>query len=85
MLTAALFVDAGYLFAAGSVSALGHLMPRSGVELVAPGGLIEHIMMGVRDRYEGPVRLLRTYWYDGARRGAADAAQEAIGALPQLR
>jgi uncharacterized LabA/DUF88 family protein len=64
--TTAIFVDAGYFFAAAAELACGHPVPRSKVECDY-AGLVESLKAWTRERVsDEPVRLLRCYWYDGA-------------------
>ncbi len=66
-------------------AALGRTTGRSNIQLVAPGELLAHLMDRVQETFDEPVRLLRTYWYDGARGGVASPEQELVGALPQVK
>ena len=63
----AIFVDAGYLFAQGSVSLLGRNSNRTQLKLDEP-----EIIMQLKSLALGQsagVQLLRVYWYDGAWNG----------------
>lgn len=58
----AVFVDAGYLFACGSILVAGEKLPRGRVELAVPGAIKTLEEFAVRI---SGLPLLRTYWYDG--------------------
>ncbi|MCH8999833.1 MAG: NYN domain-containing protein [Proteobacteria bacterium] len=60
----AIYVDAGYLFAQGSVALTGSKQPRSLLSLDDSAVLAE--LTGVADAKTGGISLLRVYWYDGA-------------------
>ena len=60
----AIFVDAGYVFAQGSVSLSGSKSPRTQLKLDAPE-VIAQLTALATARSVG-VSLLRIYWYDGA-------------------
>lgn len=63
MRSVAVFVDAGYLFSAGSCSS------RRAADCCD----------------DEPLRLLRTYWYDGAVDGIPSPEQVAVGELPRVK
>lgn len=85
MLTAALFVDAGYLFSAGSDLVFGAPKPRRSVRLDDVPGLIGTVTAAAVTCCADQLRVLRTYWYDGAVGGVPTAEQIAIGELPQVK
>ena len=86
MHTAVIFVDAGYLFSAGADAVAGRLVARRDIALRNPQGLIERTMERVSGLWDGDtLRLLRTYWYDGARDGVPSASQVQIGDLPRVK
>lgn len=60
----AIYVDAGYLFAQGSVALTGTKQPRSLLSLDDSAVLAE--LTGVATDKTGGISLLRIYWYDGA-------------------
>jgi uncharacterized LabA/DUF88 family protein len=60
----AIFVDAGYVFAQGSVSLLGSKIPRTQLRLDAPA-IVTQLKSLALTQSPG-VQLLRIYWYDGA-------------------
>jgi len=83
MLQYAVFVDAGYLFAAGSAALAGQKQPRDQIGLHASKAV--HALKQFAQKRCANARLLRIYWYDGARFGgrlSADhediAAQEDV-------
>ena len=61
----AIFVDAGYLYAAGSIALTGHNQRRSDIQMDQPS-VIENLRKTAYAQ-TGGVSLLRIYWYDGAR------------------
>ena len=68
-------VDAGYLFAAGSLEALGQKHPRHGLLIDIPAVFAE--LMAVARLKGQPGRLLRVYWYDAARPASGRTAEHA--------
>jgi hypothetical protein len=60
----AIFVDAGYVFAQGSVSLSGSKTPRTQLKLDATE-IVAQLMALALAKSTG-VPLLRIYWYDGA-------------------
>ncbi|MEU7559050.1 NYN domain-containing protein [Streptomyces eurythermus] len=80
--THAIFVDAGYLYAA-----VGRLVAgtedRRAFDLDAEG-LIEALIDRARMIFADS-RLLRVYWYDGARRRIHTAEQQVIAELPDVK
>ena len=74
----AIFVDAGYLFAAGSALITGSNKPRHSCQLnvkLALKALNERALA-----LEPDARVLRTYWYDGVRpHSGPSAEQTALG------
>ena len=60
----AIFVDAGYLFAAGSTSISGSNQPR--VDLILNQGAIIDKLREIAKSKTNNASLLRIYWYDGA-------------------
>ncbi|MEV5845039.1 NYN domain-containing protein [Streptomyces sp. NPDC051985] len=80
--THAIFVDAGYLYAATGRLAAG-TEDRRAFDLDAEG-LIEALIDKARQIFADS-RLLRVYWYDGARRRIHTAEQQAIAELPDVK
>jgi hypothetical protein len=80
--THAIFVDAGYVHAAAGRLCVG-TEDRRAFELDAEG-LIDAFIEKARVIFPDS-RLLRVYWYDGARRRIHTAAQQRIAELPDVK
>ncbi|MEU1021150.1 NYN domain-containing protein [Streptomyces sp. NPDC005904] len=80
--THAIFVDAGYLYAAAGRLAAGTEDRRS-FDLDAQG-LIDALIDKARTIFADS-RLLRVYWYDGARHRIHTAEQQSIAELPDVK
>ncbi|WP_051852435.1 NYN domain-containing protein [Streptomyces aureocirculatus] len=80
--THAIFVDAGYLYAATGRLVTG-TEDRRAFELDAQG-LIDALIDKARTIFADS-RLLRVYWYDGARRRIHTAEQQSIAELPDVK
>ncbi|MHC0430147.1 NYN domain-containing protein [Streptomyces sp. O3] len=80
--THAIFVDAGYLYAAAGRLAAG-TEDRRAFDLDAEG-LIDALIDKARTIFADS-RLLRVYWYDGARRRIHTAEQQSIAELPDVK
>ncbi|MFF8842824.1 NYN domain-containing protein [Streptomyces sp. NPDC015127] len=80
--THAIFVDAGYVYAAAGLLVAGTEDRRS-FDLDA-GGLIEALIDTARTIFADS-RLLRVYWYDGARRRIHTPEQQSIAELPDVK
>jgi uncharacterized LabA/DUF88 family protein len=80
--THAIFVDAGYLYAAAGRLVAG-TEDRRAFDLDAEG-LIDALIDRARALFADS-RLLRVYWYDGARRRIHTADQQAIAELPDVK
>jgi uncharacterized LabA/DUF88 family protein len=80
--THAIFVDAGYLYAAAGRLIAG-TEDRRAFDLDAEG-LIEALIDRARQVFADS-RLLRVYWYDGARRRIHTAEQQTIAELPDVK
>jgi uncharacterized LabA/DUF88 family protein len=78
----AIFVDAGYLFAQGSVSLLGRNTPRTQLKL-DEAEIIKQLKPLALGQSDG-VQLLRVYWYDGARSGPT-VEHLAIANMPDVK
>ncbi|MBV8756433.1 MAG: NYN domain-containing protein [Deltaproteobacteria bacterium] len=78
---AAIFVDAGYVYAQGGLISLG-TRSRALME-VDVAGLVKHLESYAQSAIGIP--LLRTYWYDGAPQRVATAEHHAIAALPDVK
>jgi hypothetical protein len=80
--THAIFVDAGYVYAAAGRLVTGTEDRRS-FDLDAEG-LIDALIDKARTIFADS-RLLRVYWYDGARRRIHTSEQQSIAALPDVK
>jgi uncharacterized LabA/DUF88 family protein len=80
--THAIFVDAGYLYAAAGRLVAG-TEDRRAFDLEAEG-LIDALIDKARTIFADS-RLLRVYWYDGARRRIHTAEQQSIAELPDVK
>ncbi|MFC9908665.1 NYN domain-containing protein [Streptomyces sp. NPDC059862] len=80
--THAIFVDAGYLYAAAGRLVAG-TEDRRAFDLDAEG-LIDALIDRARTVFADS-RLLRVYWYDGARRRIHTAEQQSIAELPDVK
>jgi len=80
--THAIFVDAGYLYAAAGRLVAG-TEDRRAFELDAEG-LIDALIDRARTIFADS-RLLRVYWYDGSRRRIHTAEQQSIAELPDVK
>jgi hypothetical protein len=77
----AIFVDAGYLFAAGGELCCG-TRARRGLRLEAES-FVNMLETAASDR--SGLQVLRTYWYDGAKQGLATTSQQRIAALANVK
>ncbi|MFD5494645.1 NYN domain-containing protein [Streptomyces sp. NPDC001812] len=80
--THAIFVDAGYLYAAAGRLVAG-TEDRRAFDLDAEG-FIDALIDRARTIFADS-RLLRVYWYDGARRRIHTAEQQTIAELPDVK
>ncbi|MGW7086195.1 NYN domain-containing protein [Streptomyces sp. NPDC054871] len=80
--THAIFVDAGYVYAAAGRLAVG-TEDRRAFDLDAEG-LIDAFIDKARTIFADS-RLLRVYWYDGARRRIHTVEQQSIAELPDVK
>jgi hypothetical protein len=74
MLQIAVFVDAGYLYAQGSVLLAGQKQPRTALELKVPEVLARLRATAQAVCPEG--RMLRIYWYDGLLRNFRPSSEQ---------
>jgi hypothetical protein len=83
----AIFVDAGYLFSAGSDVVFGHVHRRRELLLRDPAGLFEKLTSIAADCCDDDenLRILRSYWYDGAVNGLPAPDQITVGNLPRVK
>lgn len=77
----AVFVDAGYLFAQGSIELCGEKLSRSAIELDF-GSVVPALRRFAESASKLP--LLRVYWYDGTNQGPT-AAQIALARLDDVK
>ena len=77
----AVFVDAGYLFAQGSIKLSGDKLPRREIKL--DFGAAVPALRRFAERIS-KLSLLRIYWYDGTNQGPT-AAQTAIARLDRVK
>lgn len=77
---AAIFVDAGYVFAAGGELCCG---TRARSQLHLEAAKFNKLLCDVASACGLPV--LRTYWYDGAKNGVPTNSQQSIAALPNVK
>jgi uncharacterized LabA/DUF88 family protein len=86
MRVGAVFLDAGYLYAAGSELLFGAVHRRGNLVFEEPGKFLAHLADVARDCCDAEeLRILRTYWYDGAANGVASRAQADMGELPRVK
>ncbi len=79
----AIFVDAGYLLAAGGSLICG-TSSRAGFKCDY-AGLTAKLSDWAEQHNRGRFNCLRTYWYDGAPHGVARGDHELIGGLPYVK
>jgi uncharacterized LabA/DUF88 family protein len=79
----AVFVDAGYLFAQGSVALTGSKKPRSLLELDAEIAIAE--LLKIFKNHAQSCELLRVYWYDGASFKGPTIDQDKLGHLDNVK
>lgn len=84
MQKAAIFVDAGYYYSQGSYAAFGKTLKRHELSC-DESAFLKDLSRLVSDLLPADSEVLRTYWYDGARRGAASTAQLVVGALSRVK
>lgn len=79
----AIFVDAGYLLAAGGSLTCG-TSSRAAFSCDY-GGLADKLSGWVEEHNGGRFKTLRTYWYDGAVNAVPTSDHEEIGGLPYVK
>lgn len=72
----AVFVDAGYLFAQGSVAVAGSKKARS--ELLLDAAIAVNELKAFACKKAADCRILRVYWYDGAIGGIRPTSDQAL-------
>lgn len=79
----AVFVDAGYLYAAGSTAIHGSRLPQEMVAL-NPSKTVDKLTALASER-TGGVPLLRVYWYDGAFPRGLSSEQKSLADLDNVK
>ncbi len=79
----AIFVDAGYLYAQGSVCVFGERRERRHLRIDPDAVTIA--LKDIGRQLVPEAYLLRIYWYDGLRSGLPTPEQSAIAALPDVK
>ncbi len=80
----AVFVDAGYLIAAGAQAAFGYQVPRKHVSILNPGDLIAALTTRASEAADG-LPLLRIYWYDAMPGPRLSLEQNTLAMLPGVK
>lgn len=78
----AIFIDAGYLLAAGGQLCCG---TTNRAKFECDHTQLTADLAGWAWGHSGGMRSLRTYWYDGAKNGVPTPQQEKIGGLPYVK
>jgi hypothetical protein len=78
----AIFIDAGYLLAAGGRLCCG---TTNRAKFECDHTQLTADLAGWAREHSGGMRSLRTYWYDGAKNGVPTPQQEKIGGLPYVK
>lgn len=87
MRTAALFVDAGYVIATSCKAKFGERVPRHELR-VADTALADALVersFRLAEAREGPMRLLRVYWYDAAPEAMPAVQHRNLAAHPTVK
>ena len=79
----AIFVDAGYLFKAGSIARTGSEQRREDCALALSETIAK--LKETADKQTGNATLLRIYWYDGMRGGRLSPEQELLAFLDDVK
>ena len=79
----AIFVDAGYLFAAGSRAIGGQVRPRREVQLHVPDAIAK--LKATAVQRTGNAEILRIYWYDGSSTGGRSTEHDRIADSDDLK
>lgn len=80
----AIFVDAGYFFAAGAEAAAGVPTPRKAVSLKNPGAMLKSLVQKAAEAASNK-SLLRTYWYDAMPGSRPSLEQTALAHLSGMK
>ncbi len=80
----ALFVDAGYFFAAGAQSVVGSHTPRKHISLKDPSAMFADLF-GTASSIADGLPLLRSYWYDAMAGSRPSLEQSTVANLPGVK
>ena len=80
----AIFVDAGYFYAAGTQAAFGLALSRKLVSIVSPENLIKDLAAAAATPVDAKP-ILRVYWYDAMPGPRLSLEQTAIALLPAVK
>jgi hypothetical protein len=80
----ALFVDAGWVFAAGTMSAFGEAAKRRDI-IWDPAATVARLVAEAQQMVPDNAELLRTYWYDGSPNRLPLGDQHQIAALADVK
>lgn len=80
----AIFVDAGYFFAAGALAVFGSQTPRKQVALKSPSAMLSGLCLKASEATDN-IPLLRTYWYDAMPGPRLSLEQSALAMLPGVK
>jgi hypothetical protein len=80
----AIFVDAGYFFAAGAEAAFSKGTTRKQITLKSPATMLDDLC-GMAATATDDLPLLRTYWYDAMPGPRLTLEQSALALLPRLK
>lgn len=80
----ALFIDAGYFFAAGAQSVVGSPTPRKLISLKNPPDAFADLFRTASD-IAGGLNLLRAYWYDAMPGSRPSLEQSTVAHLPGVK
>ena len=80
----AIFVDAGYFFAAGAQAAFGDHTPRKQVALKSPADMLADLCSKASTA-SGNLPLLRAYWYDAMPGPRLSLEQSALAMLSGIK
>lgn len=79
----AIFVDAGYLYAAGSATVFGASQRRAGIDLDLEAAIIKLKESAIAKARNAS--LLRTYWYDGMLHTGLSAEQRTLANMDDVK
>jgi uncharacterized LabA/DUF88 family protein len=80
----AVFVDAGYLIAAGAQAAFGSQVPRKYLSILNPGEMVAALIKRTTQAADG-LPLLRIYWYDAMPGPRLSLEQNTLAMLPGVK